>query len=314
MKSIVDEVLNKQGNTPSKTTQTIHARNIVNPSVSYNQKTSENVSLTGIKRPNYQRMKKEERLTVLKQTPVSTQKVQNQTSYQKPSNFDKDLHSKLSVMSLVQGKVEKQGYRPSVHHTNKTQKPKLLGKTKDRSYVWFFPSVSEQMAQKFKRSPNGGAVGVITSKVCFPSQLLIVNDVMRENPEVKYHLTWDRTGNEMFVWELYDQDAERLEKKLQAIMQILHRKDAKIVDSYTMMAPSAWLSKQLNIGTSVEAISVLEGIPYYASLLLLEEYFSSNENIQFQYEVENNYLILSGPHNVVSKVIQEFKRKADTLL
>lgn len=310
MKSIVQEVLNKQGSSATF----IQTQTVKNPSV------SNSAPLTNLNRPNYQRMKKEQRLSVSSatQTTKHNQPVTKPKSHVNNNNhLNKDLLSQLSTVSLGQGKVEKQAFSggSGFQRTNKVhQAPKLLGKTKDSSFIWYFPTVSEQIEQKFKRTIDSNAVGVITSKTCLPSQLLIVNDVMRENPDVKYHLTWDRNNKDPFVWELYDRDAARLEKKLQTILQIFHRKSSKNIDSYTVVSPSAWLSKQLNIGASVEAISVLEGVPYYASLLLLEQYFGSGDQMPFQYEIENNYLILSGAHHVVSKVIQDFRRKAESLL
>jgi uncharacterized protein YaiL (DUF2058 family) len=319
MKSIVEEVLNKQGSGTSQSTQAIQTQTEKKPSVSNTQHKKEvqhsKASISGLNRPNYQKMKKEKRLSGLEQTSTLSKPKHAQTSSSPDSDgLNKEVLSKLSTISLVQGKVEKQvsGNSAQRHKINKS--PKLVGKTKDSSYVWFFPSVSDQLAQKFKRSPNIGSVGVITSKLCLPSQLLIVNDVMRENPDVKYHLTWHKNSQEQFVWELYDQDEARLEKRLTSILQILHRKSSKVMDSYTVMSPSAWLSKQLNITTSVEAVSVLEGVPYYASLLLLEQYIGTGEQKSFHYEIEENYLILCGEHNVISKVIQDFRRKAENLL
>lgn len=317
MKSIVQEVLNNQG----KSTISIQTQTVSSPSVSKvqpNTQSNGKDSLTSLNRPNYQRMKKEQRLSVSGLTTPSgpNQHAVKPTQHENSSNkLKKDLLSQFSTVALGQGKVERNyGSHPIPKSIKPKQPPKLLGKTKDESYVWYFPTVTDQLAPKFKRTTNGAAVGVITSKVCLPSQLLLVNDVMRENTDSKYHLSWDRNNKDSFVWELYDHDSTRLERKLQAILQILHRKSSKIIDSYTVVSPSAWLSTQLNISTSVEAISILEGVPYYASLLLLEQYFSSGEQKPFQYSIENNYLIISGPHQVISKVIQDFRKKAESLL
>ncbi|RHW41592.1 hypothetical protein D1B31_07705 [Neobacillus notoginsengisoli] len=320
MKNIIQEVLNKQG----KSTTFIQTQTVGSPSVSKHHPrtgSQENTPTLNLNRPNYQRMKKEQRLSVPGKSPVTRLDTQAAKPAHPVNNLkhanQNELLSQLSTVSLGHGKVEKRVFASGANfqmHNKVNQDPKLLGKTKDGSYVWFFPTVSESLAQRFKRSTSGVAVGVITSKSCLPSQLLLVNDVIRENPDVKYHLTWDRGNKDSFVWEMYDHDPVRLEKKLQTILQILQRKSTKTIESYSIMSPSAWLSKQLNIGSSVEAISVLERVPYYASLLLLEQYFTSDEQPQLQYEIEEHYLILGGAHRVVSKTIQDFRRKTENLL
>jgi hypothetical protein len=312
MKNIVQEVLNKQG----KSTTFIQTQSVGSPSVSNNRSRTQNqgdTPITNLNRPNYQRLKKEQRLSLLEKSPetridMQVAKPSYAVNNRKPTNQN-ELLSQLSTVSLGKGKVEKRAFASgaSVH-------PKLLGQTKDGSYVWFFPTVSESLAQRFKRTTSGVSVGVITSKFCLPSQLLMINDVICENPDVKYHLNWDLGKRDPFVWELYDHDTARLEKKLQTLLQILHRKSTKGIDSFTVMSPSTWISKQLNIASTVEAISVLEGVPYYASLFLLEQYFGSGQQLRLQFEIEDNYLILGGDHHVVSKAIQDLRRKAESLL
>jgi hypothetical protein len=316
MKNIVEEVLNKHDHNRKNPLDSVH---LLKADERIGKKKPSNIP--GLNRPNYQKMKQDQRLAFdqeikeSKMQKIPTCSYQDSNSYKESKDFNKGL-SQLNTMALVQGRsISKDNiseHKNTVKHQKKS--PKLVGKTKDGSFVWFFPQVSSELAPRFKRAPNGDSVGVITSKICMPSQLLIVNDVMRENKDARYHLKWDENGNTPFAWELYDRDEARLERRLQNIFQIVQRKSLKSVDCYTVMSPSAWLSKQLNLSTAVKAVSILEGIPFYASLLILEQYFCENESQAFQYQVGNNFLLLSGEHEGISKVIIDFKRKAETFI
>jgi hypothetical protein len=270
--------------------------------------------LSQINRPNYQNKNVEKRLSLL--GPQKNNSLPNSmikpTEVPNRSKFSEEPSvSSLRKISLGQGKSEIEATRAQIQSTQ--DKAQLLGSTKDGTSVWFFPSVHPNLTQMFHRTTSGYSVVAISSKTCYPGQILLLNELLNTYSDLKYHLTWNKAHHQPFTLELYDKNTNRLEKMAKDIYQKLTKQSSKTIETYLLTSPSAWLSKQLGLTKSVETAGIVEGLSYHNSLLLLDHYFKDGNDSSITIQVEENYLLLSGRAKLVSDALVILKKVADRL-
>lgn len=311
MKNVVAEALRGKKTPSTKKENKIH---VTSSSPELTNNSTNQGSLDSIIRPNYQNKNVEKRLSVLNKTKNESMSNSNTKPAEvtKPSTtFVEDSISSLRKVSLSQGKSEVQS--PRMHHQPASDKAQFLGSTKDGTSVWFYPTVHSHLTQMFHRSISGYSVVVVGSKSCYPSQLLLLNDLLNSYPDLKYHLTWNKGNNQPFTLELYDTNTIRLEKTAKDIYQHFSKRSLKSTDAYQVSSPSAWLSKQLGITKSVETAGIVEGLSYHNYLLLLDQYFKGGNDYSIAFQVEDNYLLITGNMQQVSDALVNFKKLADRL-
>lgn len=310
MKNVVQEVLNRNNKSPSNKkvapSAPVHRQNEGSRKVTVKSDETSDNDLSAINRPNYQNQKRKNRLL-----PTETGVKLELT----------DSVSQLSTLSLVQGNKPREQAQPysrqvavpnskPVFGSNTVTKPQQIGKTKDGSYVWYFPDVDQGLKSLFRGKYNSQMVGVVTSEKCYPSHLFLVDEVLREIPKVEYHMLWDKENNQGFVLELFMNDEKQLNNILKEIYQKLNLRALKGIEAYSSVSPSAWLSRQLKLDSSHPAVAVLEGIPYYKSVAILDHYFKRNPTMKLNFMIENEYLILMGESQIISQAIDTLKQEA----
>jgi len=305
MKQVVQEVL--QGN-----------KTIVSNRVDKTNRPTSNVSLNDIERPNYQRLKKDQRLSVLENSKPSMPGNKKPANQRGPhtlteKQFNENSISRLRSISLAQGKVSRKT-NPSAGGNHRHKKPaRIIGHTRNGGSVWFFPGLPKELMGSFHRPLNRAAVGVVKMPDCLPSYLLLVNEIIRDNQDIKFYISWEREGDAPFTAEFYDDDVDRLERVMNEAYQKLNRRSLKQVEAYTAISPSPWLTKQLNISLSVDAIAILEGVPYYTGIVLMDSLLTNFENTGLNYEIAEKYVLLKGNYHVISELVTELKKDAARL-
>lgn len=305
MKQVVQEVL--KGN-----------KTIISNRVENTSKPSASKSLNDIKRPNYQRLKKEQRLSVLENQRSSPAGYKKPAAQGRPNGlsakqFNKESMSRLRSISLAQGKVSRKSNTPAHGDHRQTKSAKIIGHTRNGGCVWFFPDLPQELMGSFHRPLNRAAVGTVRMPECLPSYLLLVNEIIRDNQDIKFYISWERGGDAPFTAEFYDDDVDRLEKIMNEVYQKLNRRSLKHFEAYTAISPSPWLTKQLNISLSVDAIAILEGVPYYTSIVLMDSLLKNFKNTGIDYEIEEKYLLLKGNYHVISELVTELKKESGRL-
>lgn len=311
MKSVVAEALRSTKTSSAKKENKIH---VTAPSLNLTKNLTNQDSLESINRPNYQNKNVEKRLSVLNQQKNESisNSIIKPTEVAKPSkSFVEDSISSLRKVSLSQGKAEV--HSPRMHQQPSSEKAQLLGSTKDGTSVWFYPTVHSHLAQMFHRTTSGYSVILVGAKSCYPSQLLLLNDLLNTYPDLKYHLIWNKENNQPFTLELYDTNTIRLEKTAKDIYQHLTKRSLKSTDTYQVSSPSAWLSKQLGITKSVETAGIIEGLSYHNSLFLLDHYLKGGNDSSIAFQVEENYLLITGRAQQISDALVNLKKVADRL-
>ncbi|RST76512.1 hypothetical protein D4T97_007060 [Siminovitchia acidinfaciens] len=305
MKQVVQEVL--QGN-----------KTIISSKVDRRDRPSGNVALNDIKRPNYQKLKQEQRLSGLKKPGASIaghKKPRGQSPLNTLSDkhFNEDSISRLRSISLAQGKVSRKSGVPRQGDQRENKSAKIVGHTRNGGCVWFFPNLPQELMGSFHRPLNRAAVGAVRMPECLPSYLFLVNEIIRDNQDIKFYISWERDGDGPFIAEFYDDDVDRLERVMNEIYQKLNRRSLKHFETFTAISPSPWLTKQLNISLSVDAIAILEGVPYYTSIVLMDSLLKNFENTGLDYEIAEKYLLLKGNYHVISELVTELKKEAGRL-
>jgi hypothetical protein len=311
MKAVVEEVLKgKKLNTQQKRKSS--------PSPSANIHENDDDSLSGIIRPNYQNRNLEKRLSMLKTN--TNQEIKDERrgfthasklSNQQTSPVENPI-SQLKKVSMSPSLPERREMRGNP--TPKMEQAKLIGTTKDDTAVWFFPSVHPNLSAAFSRATTQVSVTVVSSKTCFPSQLLLLNEWLNHCPELKYHLIWSRTNQQPLSLELYHPDSNRLENVAKSLFVQLNKQAEAKVETYHLVSPSAWISKQLGITKSVESIGILEGLSYYNNLLVLDHFYKnepSNSNISIQ--LEQNYVLTTGKTEKNQETLATLKKIAEQI-
>jgi hypothetical protein len=309
VKHIVEQVL--QRNSPAKDDSPPARPSSVEPASSLP---------ANIGRPNYQREKSKQRLSLLFQqgtvktettdrVPLQMGKQITQGSLSR--NFLKDSLPSLARLSLVQGNHEPK--ERSLLSTSGDSPAQLIGKTRNGTYVWFYPDIHDSLPSLLDATNNRDkSMGVVTANTCFPGQLFLVEDVMQQAPELEYQVTWEKEPNRSFVLKLFGNDRKALESTLKEIYLRFQRQVFWGIESHVSVKPSALLVKHL--GVAAEAAGVLEGISYFNSIGLLDRFFKSHPDIRVQFQVEQNYLLLQGDKETVAKAINELRLEADRLL
>src|SRR5699024_5864228 len=226
-----------------------------------------------------------------------------------PHSYNVDNVSRLSSFTLSQGKASNHGHVRNTLRTNE----KLIGTTRNGGNIWFFEHVNNDLVDSFNRSIRNVSIGVIEMPENLPSYLLIINDMIRKGKNLEFYVSWDKENEEQFLVELYSEDAKQLESIVRDIYQAINRRSIKRVDSHVVSAPSPWLSKQFNLNTSVDALAILEGIPYYTGVLLVNKVLDEGHNHSFDYEINNNHILLKGDYETVSDLVTQLKKVANHL-
>ncbi|KAB2331520.1 hypothetical protein F7731_18175 [Cytobacillus depressus] len=319
MKNIVQEVL-KPAKKPRENplfgeeTKYIYSRSTVQPTA----KNNEIQTIQGISRPNYQQRNIQKRLAGLPVNPSShpmNSALNKHVSKNTHTSKENIIHSlsKLQTISLVQGKQTVNPEPTATKNINRIEESQLIGQSNNGIKAWIFSSLHAKLRDSFQRSLKSHAIGVITSEQSAIGQLFHINDMLREFPALKYSLTWEKESKDGFVLELYEEDSERLTKAVQTLFQKLSKHSVKQIQTYKVQSPSPWLTKQLNLKTSVDGAAVLEGIDHYSAILLLDCYFKSAPNDHFGYAIEKNYLLLYGNFECISKASEELQIQAARL-
>jgi hypothetical protein len=316
MKNVVQEVLNRNNRSPSSKkelpVESVQRQTERRTKVSVTSEGSSGGGLAGINRPNYQSQKLEKRLSP-RQTSVKIEASNKSNNDLTSRSFKQDSVSQLSTLSLVQGNQTRERetqYSNTLVDSKKVSQPQQIGKTKDGSYVWYFPTVHPGLKPSFRGNFSSNTVGVVTSEKCCPGQLFLVDEVLREIPSLDYHMLWDKDYNQGFVFELYMNDEKHMNQLLRDIYQKLNRRALRGLESYISVSPSAWLSRHLSLDSSYRAIAVLEGIPYYKSIAILDRYFKRNPELKMNFKIEEENLLLMGESQVISQAVDTLKQEA----
>ncbi|WP_144462084.1 hypothetical protein [Siminovitchia fortis] len=305
MKQVVQEVL--KGN-----------KTIISNRVDNANRQPASASLGDIKRPNYQRLKQEQRLSVLENSSPPSAGYKKPAAQSRPNglsdkHFNEESISRLRSISMAQGKVSRKSGVPARGGNRQAKSAKMIGHTRNGGCVWFFPDLPQELMGSFHRPLNRAAVGAVKMPECLPSYLLLVNEIIRDNQDIKFYISWERGGDAPFTAEFYDDDVDRLERVMNEIYQKLNRRSLKHFETFTAISPSPWLTKQLNISLSVDAIAILEGVSYYSSIVLMDSLLKNFENTGIDYEIEEKYLLLKGNYHVISELVTELKKEAGRL-
>lgn len=264
-----------------------------------------------IERPNYQQLKKDRRLSPLKKAPDTVKPVQ------RGGERLADSLSQLQRLSLSQG-VFRTGASSrsavSAKSEETIQEAVCIGRTRDETYVWFFPQVHRELRRYFRTEGGGGTVGVISAPYCYPGQLFFVEELLRELPGAKHDVKWKPLKSSPFMCELYCDDSPRLYEALKSTYQKLNRRALQETECYTSVSPSAWLLQQLAVDRSVNAVGVLEGIPRVSSIGLLDKYFKAQNGPPVGFKVEDDYVLLFGEAEPLSQAVTALKQGLGQLL
>lgn len=264
-----------------------------------------NSGAVAIDRPNYQQLKKDRRLSPLKKASDSVKPIQPE------SERMADSLSRLQRLSLSQGTYRPGAVaRPTVSAKGEETKREsvCIGRTRDETYVWFFPQVHRELRRCFRVESGRRSVGVISAPHCYPGQLFFVEELLRELPETEHDVKWNPSKSSPFMCELSCDDDARLYEALKAIYQKLNRRALQETESYTSVSPSAWLLQQLAVDRSVDAVGVLEGIPRVNSIGLLDKYFKAQNDPPVGFKIEDHYVLLFGEAKVLSQAVTALKQ------
>lgn len=306
VKQIVEGVMNRNATDGSATIKTrIAASSNTAPSSPPQQ-----VDVANIPRPNYQRDKKSQRLKPLSQTNAPAQASRERTAKNRRQH---NVFSQLKQLSLVQGKGFNSDNSPvtASPFNDRESSAKLIGKTRAGSCVWFFPTVRARLKSLFNVSTNRGGVGVITANECYPGQLFLIEEMLKQLPMIEYHLEWENRQDHPFVCELFSEDSDQLEKLLKNLYQTLNRQQLNPMNTHIVTSPSAWLSRRLELSQSVQAIGVVEGVSYYHGLQMIDYCLTKQPDVALQFKVKPHYTLLVGDRDIVTEALHLFKQSYD---
>ncbi|QQK81030.1 hypothetical protein HUG20_14755 [Salicibibacter cibi] len=270
------------------------------------QQKKESSSVDAIQRPNYQLQNKNKRLSTTSNERSSSvsKKTHEPNVTVIPNNNTSNVLSKLQTMSLTNGE------RVNVYNqgSNGLGHAKMIGESKAGGAAWFFSKPSESLKTFFYRDPQGSSVGSVNFPNCYPSQLVYVNNVIRDNQTIKFYMEWDKDNNGEFLLELFYEDEHWLKSVMNQLFQKLNRNTMKRYDVFNIDYPSTWLSKQLGIIDTVEGLCFIEGLPYYSNVALLDYLLKAVPNTTINYSIENEYLLVAGNQADVKEAEAVFRK------
>ncbi|WP_062231089.1 hypothetical protein [Fictibacillus sp. FJAT-27399] len=303
MRAIVQEVL-KSNDHPARAKQELSEKRGETPQTKTAQE---------LYRPNYQKLNKEKRLgSAAGSPPVKAEKKEKHSSFSKDPGSE--LVSKLQVLSLSQG-------IPSRQHTETNHRPernnddepsvKSFGKTKSGFSVWLYSNLQPETMEWFHRPIPAKAVAVFSSQVSSPGHLVIVQEWLAQNGDIKYFIQWDKNGQKPFLLELYHNDSSELEAAIRTLFQTLNHQSEKKIKRFYIEQPGAWLLKQLEVSCTRESLAIIEGMSRYETIALLLPVSANLSKCNIRFKIEEGYFLLYGPHQHLSSCLPSVYKMLD---
>lgn len=322
MKNIVQEVL-KSATKPKENplfngeTRFVYSKSTVNA----NNRVEPKQTIAGINRPNYQQKNIQKRLAGMpvnanRETILHSTKNEQRKEYPKAANKNSVTGSlsKLQTISLVQGN-QPLNTSPNSSYVKKhiNEESQFIGQTRNGIKAWVYSDLSEKLMASFQRPLKSHSIGVISSEQESIGQLFIVNEILREYSAMKYSLIWDKDKGCGFTLELYEEDSAKLTGAVKTLFQKLSQHSSKPLQLFKVQSPSPWLTKQLNLNAHMDGVAVIDGINHYSSILILDRFLKKSPNVNFNFAVEKDYLLLYGPYITVSEVSDELFKQAERI-
>ncbi|MCM3705127.1 MULTISPECIES: hypothetical protein [Cytobacillus] len=314
IKSVVEEVMKPYSN---------QKMNPIKGAANFSTPRSQPVlesGIPGISRPNYQKEKMNKRIAVkhaeLPQAANPQPNLRRQTvSLSSPAPSAKEKIAQLQTLSLIQGKQRVSGRAESAEMKpgRNARESKLIGQTSEGVKVWMFSDLHPALEGSFQRELKTASIGVVTSEKCTPGQLFLLNDLLREFPSLRYCLSWDKNNGQPFSLELYEEDDGILLNALKSFFKKLSQKNFKTITALKEKSPSPWLTKQLGLNSLIGGVSVIEGIDYYSSILLLDRHMKKNTAKPIKFLIEKKYLLLFGQFDEVSRITDLLSKEFDRI-
>lgn len=320
MRNIVNGILNKNGSFPST------ARPIATqPSGQENDQTAVPLNL---KRPNYQRDKMKQRLSPIinrmgssqmqaaktnepgtpKTPPVSIQHKPNRVENPVPGVYVENALSPLQRLSLFQ--VIGQETPSSLSQQEQAQ---FIGKTRDGSYVWFYPKLDPSLATYLQvAGKENEAVGIVAASRFSSGQLFLIDEVMKEFPQLAYNTDACKTEEFPFVFRVTGHNPAEIQKLVKEIYLRLNRRVVHGVTSYFTAQPTRFLVQHLQLQNQ-EAVAVLDGINTFHGVGLLDRLLKQKRLASLRFRVESSYLLIQGEQELVRNTMAALKQEADRL-
>lgn len=253
--------------------------------------------LAGIHRPNYQRQKQRNQSSQVVPEPKWSKTLE--TGHQ-----DKSAHSEPFVPQL--------GKRPPVQ---KGVGAELIGRAKNGQSVWhFIPSADVRSPINRYLGGSDKPIGLITDIPEGPGTLFLLDEWMGKDPGLQCEVYRDGEHDQLpRAIKIFAENDSFLIPLLKEVYQRIHRRSLRTVEAYAREKPSLFLydSLQMNQG---ESVSILEGVPFFYGIALLERYLCQNSDTSFEYEIRENFILLKGGWVEINRATQLLKQEAEKLL
>lgn len=244
------------------------------------------VSAAGIRRPHYQRERKDRRLAPLFFRP--------------------------GVQAGLHG--DQAGVLPAGRENRISEVfARCLGAARDGTRFWFFPSPHPELSA-FSDFPllEGRGIGVVEGGPSRPSHLFLVEEVASQAGGVDWQAEWDVRGTGPFriIWR---GNPEAVYQALRELRLQLNRRAYTGVAVHLCPLPSPQTAQFLDVEEG-EAVAAVEGLSGLDGLGLLDRLLHKRNNLEVRARLGPAWILLYGALETVEQVAYELRHDADLCL
>jgi hypothetical protein len=259
-------------------------------------------SLSNIPRPNYQRNKQQNRLQTVNPSPALATVVAKPSSPQAAQLNREFTENQVSALQrLTAAQIIQAPAR--FGNADRGEEPKLIGKTKNEEFVWFYPSAASRLVNGGNK--NGTCAGIITRACGGNGLLFLMDEWLKSLPYTSYEIL-------PHAVKVFSNDTEKMQQFLENAYLDLNRRRIQSNKIYKVEQPSPFLKQSLKIVDGVSAVLV-EGICYFNSVALVERCFHKYPNATLDFDIKENELLITGQPSSVNSVVQQVKQDIEQL-
>ncbi len=281
-------------------------------------------AVPGISRPNYQRDRKEQRLSAANgaATGVAAGSVSDTALEAGPGavtgsasggngsaaaraaaltrDFIEESLAPLMRMSLVQGNSREECAAGCGNTAASPDESGMLGRSCAGMDFWFYPELQPELFGELGiRRSSAKSAGIIAENRCRPGQLFLL-DGCSAISGVEVDINWKMEGGRAFQAVLTGEDSFDIRTALQCMYDQCEHHASRRIQSYISLEPSSVLMKHLNISRG-DAVAALEGISRYRSVALLDRALKTGMSSRVKISIADEFVILTGQREELSE-------------
>lgn len=252
-----------------------------------------------IHRPNYQKDKRNQRLSAV--SPSAPSVPSNGAVVPLTREFIEQSMSPLLRMSLVQGRTREE-CNTGCTDLSQGAVSGMISECCEGLSFWYYPELRPELFTELGlRRTSAKSAGIVAGERFRPGYLFLLDEALGIS-KLEYEISWDKEDGCAFQAIVLGESSSEIAQVLQQLSDRCEQSSKSAIRTYTAFEPSPLLLKHLGISQG-NAIAVWEGLSRYRSVALLDRALKQGMSTHVKYNIEAEYLLLAGRQEELSAAI-----------